>query len=138
MFEVLATSGDSALGGDDFDHRLYCWVLEQARPVAIVGQRHPPAAHPRPRRQRNAVTDAPEAPIQATLSDGQLVQLTLTLETFEHITRICWWTNPAPVRKALRDARLSVEDIQGVVMVGGATRMPHIRKAVASFSASRR
>ena len=46
--------------------------------------------------------------------------------------------NLLPVRKALRDARLSVEDIQGVVMVGGATRMPHIRKAVAGISASRR
>lgn len=130
VFEVLATSGDSALGGDDFDHRIYCWVLEQAG-LSQLSANDTRLLLTHARAAKEMLTDAQEAPIQATLSDGQLVQLTLTLETFEQITRTLVDKTLLPVRKALRDARLSVEDIQGVVMVGGATRMPHIRKAVA-------
>ena len=130
VFEVASTSGDSALGGDDFDHRVYCWVLEQAG-LSALGPRDQRLLHQKARAAKEDLTDHPETSITALLEQGEAIDLTLTQDIFFEITRHLVDKTLMPVRKALRDAGLTPEDIDGVVLVGGATRMPHVRRAVA-------
>ncbi|QBJ78553.1 Fe-S protein assembly chaperone HscA [Aquitalea sp. USM4] len=132
VFEVLATSGDSALGGDDFDHRVYCWILEQADLHGLSAQ-DTRLLLTRAREAKEALTEHSDTRITAILSDGHAIDLTLDQDTFRRITKTLVDKTLLPVRKALRDADISAEDVKGVVMVGGATRMPHIQKAVADF-----
>jgi molecular chaperone HscA len=87
----------------------------------------------RAREAKEYLTFHGEAPISARLSSGEFVDLTLDTETFCNITHTLVQKSLGPVRKALRDASLKVEDIKGVVMVGGATRMPQIQRAVGEF-----
>ena len=135
VFEVLATSGDSALGGDDFDHRIYCWILEQTG-LSLLSARDTRLLLSKARNAKETLTDHGIAPITAVLGDGFVVDLTLTSEIFSDISRSLIGKTLQPVRKALRDAQLNVDAIDGVVMVGGATRMPQIRRAVADFFGS--
>jgi len=132
VFEVLATNGDSALGGDDFDHRVHCWGLEVAGlpPLSPEDTR---ALMVKAREAKENLTLHSSAPINATLSEGTKVELVLTAETFTAITAHLVTKTLGPVKRALRDAGLTPADIHGVVMVGGATRMPQIQKAVAEF-----
>jgi molecular chaperone HscA len=132
VFEVLSTSGDSALGGDDFDHRVYCWILEQADLHGLSAQ-DTRLLLTRAREAKEALTEHSDTRITAILSDGNAVDLTLDQDTFRQITKTLVDKTLLPVRKALRDADISAGDVKGVVMVGGATRMPHIQKAVADF-----
>ena len=132
VFEVLSTSGDSALGGDDFDHRVYCWILEQADLHGLSAQ-DTRLLLTRAREAKEALTEHSDTRITAILSDGNAVDLTLDQDTFRQITKTLVDKTLLPVRKALRDADISASDVKGVVMVGGATRMPHIQKAVADF-----
>ncbi|UXY14874.1 Fe-S protein assembly chaperone HscA [Chitiniphilus purpureus] len=132
VFEVRATSGDSQLGGDDFDHRLYCWLLEQAD-LRNLGERDARMLLTRARQAKEALTEHAETQVTAQLSDGTLLDLTLTAETFQAITAHLVDKTLLPVRRALRDARLNPAGIKGVVLVGGATRMPHVRRAVAEL-----
>jgi molecular chaperone HscA len=129
VFEVLATNGDSALGGDDFDHRVYCWIIEAAGlpPLSPEDTR---LLMVKAREAKENLTIHASAPIMATLATGDKVGLTLTAELFTAITQNLVAKTLAPVRRALRDAALQPADIKGVVMVGGATRMPQIQKAV--------
>lgn len=132
VFEVLATGGDSALGGDDFDQRIFCWILEAAKlnPLSVEDAR---LLLTRAREAKEYLTTHGVAPISARLNSEELVDLKLTTEIFTEITQTLVTKTIQPVRKALRDAGLSVEDVKGVVMVGGATRMPQIQKAVGEF-----
>ncbi len=132
VFEVLATNGDSALGGDDFDHRVYCWVIETAGlpPLPPEDTR---LLMVKARDAKESVTTHDAAPIVATLSSGLEVDATLDADTFTAITRHLVAKTLGPVRRALHDAKLTPADINGVVMVGGATRMPQIQKAVGEF-----
>ena len=132
VFEVLATSGDSALGGDDFDHRVYCWILEQADLHGLSAQ-DTRLLLTRAREAKEALTEHSDTRITAILSDGHAIDLTLDQDTFRRITKTLVDKTLLPVRKALRDADITADDVKGVVMVGGATRMPHIQKAVADF-----
>src|SRR5437588_10851645 len=132
VFEVVATSGDSMLGGDDFDQRVFCWVVEQAQ-LAPLSPRDMRLLLVRAREAKEYLTVHGEAAISARLSTGEFVDLTLDTETFCSITQTLVHKTLGPVRKAIRDAGLAVNDIQGVVMVGGATRMPQIQRAVAEF-----
>ena len=132
VFEVLATAGDTTLGGDDFDHRIYCWALEAAGagPVSPGDARMLMA---RAREVKEALTTEDQVEFVASMRSGDTVAATLDTKEFEAITQTLVAKTLAPMRKALRDARLTPADIKGVVMVGGATRMPHIQRAVAEF-----
>jgi molecular chaperone HscA len=132
VFEVLATNGNAALGGDDFDQRLMCWALEKAN-LPPLEARDMRLLHVKAREAKEALTYHGEAPLTARLSSGEFLDLSLTTETFCEITQHLVQKTLGPARKALRDAGLETEDIKGVVMVGGATRMPHIQRAVQEF-----
>ena len=129
VFEVLATGGDSALGGDDFDQRVFCWIIEEAK-LAPLSHKDARVLLTRAREAKEHLTAHGEAPITVKLGSGEYVDLRLTTELFADITRTLVQKTLGPTKKALRDAGLSVDDIKGVVMVGGATRMPQIQHAV--------
>ena len=132
VFEVLSTNGDSALGGDDFDRRIFCWMLEasKCKPVNAQDTR---ALLIKAREAKEWLTDHASAQITSILSTGEVVNLNLNTQTFNELTQTLVTKTISPVKKALRDAQLCIDDIKGVVMVGGATRMPQIRLAVADF-----
>ena len=132
VFEVLSTNGDSALGGDDFDRRIFCWLLEQShcKPLNANDTR---LLLTKAREAKEWLTDHANAQITSVLSTGEVIDLTLSAKKFNELTQTLVAKTLNPTKKALRDAGLSVEDIKGVVMVGGATRMPQIRLAVADF-----
>lgn len=132
VFEVLATGGDSALGGDDFDHRLYCWALEQAD-LSQLPPEDVSLLTIKARAAKEALSSRASAILQARLSSGKWVNLTIGAETFAGMTHHLVQKTLDATRRALRDARLKPSDVQGVVLVGGATRMPHVRRAVAEL-----
>ena len=131
IFEVVATGGDSALGGDDYDHALADWALGQ------WGLTELPATERRAllvqaRATKQALTDAPEAALALTLA-GQDRTLTISRAQFAQITQPLTDRTIASVRQVLRAAKLGKDEVQGVVMVGGSTRMPVVREAVEAF-----
>jgi molecular chaperone HscA len=132
VFKVLATNGDSSLGGDDFDHRVFCWIIETAK-LPPLGAGDSRLLLAKAREAKEMLTGHAAAPIVTTLADGRAIQLTLTAATFTDITRTLVQKTLKPVRQALRDAQLAVADIEGVVLVGGATRMREVRRAVEEF-----
>ncbi|HMM55586.1 MAG TPA: Fe-S protein assembly chaperone HscA [Candidatus Desulfobacillus sp.] len=132
VFEVLATNGDASLGGDDFDHRVYCWMIDEAK-IRFPSIEDTRRLLLKAREAKEMLTGHEEAPVHAVLATGDSVDLTLRADTFAGITRTLVSKTLAPTRKALRDAGLTVADIKGVVMVGGATRMPQVQRAVAEF-----
>jgi molecular chaperone HscA len=132
VFEVLATGGDSALGGDDFDHRLFCWVIEHSR-VLPLSPHDSRLLMVKAREAKERLSNEPEVQVNAVLSTGEVIDVTLTSEEFARMTASLVDKTLASSRKAMADAGLRFADITGVVMVGGATRMPHLRRAVAKF-----
>jgi molecular chaperone HscA len=132
VFEVLAAGGDSALGGDDFDHALYRHVLEQAG-VALDKPEDVRLMLDRVRSAKEALSDVPETRVQATLSTGVEIDVAVTEAQFAALAESLVARTLAPTKKALRDAKVAPKDIKGVVLVGGATRMPVIRRAVEAF-----
>ncbi len=132
VFEVLATNGDSALGGDDFDQRIFCWVLEQAKFPELTAE-DTRMLLGKARDAKESLTEHREVNITALLASGETIDVILTAGEFNDITSSLVNKTLAPTRKALRDAGLSTNEIKGVVMVGGSTRMPRIQSAVAEF-----
>ncbi|TXG02301.1 Fe-S protein assembly chaperone HscA [Massilia arenae] len=132
VFEVLSTGGDSALGGDDFDHRLFCWITEQAK-LAPLSEHDTATLMVKARQAKELLSTNEETTVEAILKSGELVQVTVTAEVFSEITKHLVGKTMNAIRKAMRDASVSVDDVDGVVMVGGATRMPHVRRAVSEF-----
>ncbi len=132
VFEVLATGGDTALGGDDFDHRLYCWALEQAD-LSLLPPEDTSLLTVKARAAKEALSAKDSATIQARLSQGRWINLTIKRDIFAGMTQHLVHKTLDAARRALRDAGLKPADVKGVVMVGGATRMPHVRKAVADL-----
>jgi len=129
VFEVLSTNGDSALGGDDFDQAVAThWRVGHRLADAKGGDTRRLLAAARDVKEKLSFEQ--EASVQVTLSYGQSLRLVLTRSEFEKITAALVQRTLAPTRKALRDARLEPADIDGVVLVGGATRMPHLQRAV--------
>ena len=132
IFEVLATNGDSALGGDDFDHRIFCWILAEAK-LPPLNQEDTRVLLTKAREVKEWLSENSDAQITSVLSNGKLVNIKLSAEKLVELTQTLVTKTLNPTRKALRDSNLSIDDINGVVMVGGATRMPQIRQAVAAF-----
>jgi len=132
VFEVMATNGDAALGGDDFDQRLFRWVVERAG-LALLPAEDTRLLLVKSRAAKEFLTAHLEARISATLSGGAELDVSVTQKDFQEMTRPLVAKTLAPARKALRDAGLDVADVKGVVMVGGATRMPHVQQAVAEL-----
>ena len=132
VFEVLATNGDATLGGDDFDQRVFCWIVEQTRPAPLSAE-DTRLLLTAAREAKERLSNHAEARIIARLGSGEQVDTMLQLKAYAEVTRTLVQKTIAPVKKALRDAGLTVEDVNGVVMVGGATRMPQIQQAVAEY-----
>ena len=131
VFEVVATGGDSALGGDDYDHALADWALAGAGLAAETAQ-DKRAVLVAARAVKEALSSAAEARMQVVLRAGAL-DLTVTRVQFEALTKSLTDRTLAAVRKVLRDAKVSKDEVKGVVLVGGSTRMPQIREAVTLY-----
>jgi molecular chaperone HscA len=132
IFEVLATNGDSALGGDDFDRAVFDWALQESK-VSQLNAEDNRSLLTQARATKEWLTDHDEAHIKLMLTNGETISLALSRTNFIELTQQLVNKTLAPTRKALRDASLGIEDVTGIVMVGGATRMPHVRQAVADY-----
>ena len=150
VFEVVATGGDSALGGDDYDRALADWALAQAalalRQAQIDGiyphdatltaetlsASDKAALHKTARACKEALSAAGVAPFSVRLSAAS-VSLDVKVADFDAASAHLTQRTLVAVRKALRDAGLGKDEIKGVVLVGGSTRMPQVRQAVADF-----
>lgn len=148
VFEVLATGGNSALGGDDFDHRVLCRVTEgfrggvkgaeliaDGRRVEKLADHILSASEKRrlmalSRAAKEALTDADETRLDFVFDNGDEVHMTLTRREFEAMTCHLVKKTIDTVNAVLADAKVAPSDVKGVVLVGGATRMPVIREAV--------
>ncbi|WP_079419301.1 Fe-S protein assembly chaperone HscA [Thiomonas intermedia] len=129
VFEVVATSGDTALGGDDFDLRLETLMRQQAaEPELSASQQR--QWRMAARQAKEALSEAEVVPYTVALPDGSHHTGTLQRADFEQASADLVQRTLALLRRALNDAQVSVADVQGVVLVGGATRMPMIRGAV--------
>ena len=132
LFEVKATGGNSALGGDDFDHRLFCYLLEQ-NDLSKLNEQDSQLLLSLVRTAKEKLTTQTEAVIETTLSDGHKVHTVITRQEFHNLTQNLVQKTIEPVKQALKDAGVTKADVKGVIMVGGSTRMLHVQQAVATF-----
>jgi molecular chaperone HscA len=131
VFEVIATGGDSALGGDDYDHALADWVLAQSG-ATVSNATDKAALKAAARACKEALTDTDSIAFDADLT-GAWLTFHVKRSDFETTTQALTQRTLQAVRKVLRDAKLKPDEVKGVVMVGGSTRMPHIQKAVGDY-----
>ncbi len=132
VFEVLSTGGDSALGGDDFDRRLFCWISEHAK-LAPLSDEDTAILMVKAREIKETLSTKSETMIDAALNSGEEIHLRITATEFAAMTQHLVGKTMNAIKKALRDANVDADDVDGVVMVGGATRMPHVQRAVSEF-----
>ncbi len=132
LFEVKATGGNSALGGDDFDHRLFCHIVEK-NSLSLTDGRDVQLLFGLVRAAKEELSSRPETRVQAALSDGTSLDVHITRAEFHALTQHLVAKTLEPVKQALKDAGVSKSDIKGVIMVGGATRMLHVQQAVGAF-----
>ncbi|NML14624.1 Fe-S protein assembly chaperone HscA [Azohydromonas caseinilytica] len=135
VFEVVATGGDAALGGDDFDAVLADWALAQSGREAVGADF---SAHDKrallvsARAAKEALSSQEQAVLRCELADG-VIEVPVTRAQFEEVTKPLVDRTLGSVRRVLRDAKVARDEVQGVVMVGGSTRMPVIRHAVGAY-----
>ena len=132
LFEVKATGGNSALGGDDFDHRLFCHIVENKQ-LSITDERDAQLLLGLVREAKETLSRQPETRIQAALQSGKTLDAVITRSEFHALTQHLVAKTLEPVKQALKDAGISKSEVKGVIMVGGATRMLHVQQAVANF-----
>ena len=132
LFEVKATGGNSALGGDDFDHRLFCYLLEQ-NDLSKLNEQDSQLLLSLVRSAKEKLTTQTEAVIETILSDGHKIHTVITRQEFHNLTQNLVQKTIEPVKQALKDAGVTKADVKGVIMVGGSTRMLHVQQAVAIF-----
>ena len=133
VFEVVATGGDSALGGDDYDRALVDWVLVKAGLAADTLTAGDKAALLQAARASKEALSAMDSVAFSARLVRANIQFDMKAADFEAATASLTQRTLTAVRKALRDAQLGKDDVQGVVLVGGSTRMPQVRRAVAGF-----
>jgi len=135
IFEVLATAGDTALGGDDMDELLVDWVLQQAgwsdEDVTDAGDRKLLLQKARQAKETLSAVDAMDLDIE--LSDGRRFAASLSQSEFNNLIEPLIKRTLAPCRRVLRDAGVDKDTVEAVVMVGGSTRVPRVREAVSEF-----
>lgn len=131
VFEVVSTGGDSALGGDDYDRALADFLLRQAK-LAAETPSEKAAIKMLARRVKEQLSDEEVVNVAVALG-GRSADVRVSRNDFELETRELTARTLGAVRKALRDAKLAKDEVQGVVLVGGSTRMPQVRHAVAEF-----
>ncbi len=129
VFEVLSTNGDAMLGGDDFDACLVNWFCLQD-PLFAWSELDLAALHAAARRAKEAMSSATEVTMHCERHDGATQIARLTREVFEAQTATLVARTIGPLKRALRDAGVKAPDVDGIVMVGGSTRMLHVRRAV--------
>ena len=134
VFEVVATGGDSALGGDDYDQRLASTLLQRAGLKTLEqltpSERRRVQTEARRAKEALSVADAVGVAFEV---DGQAHALDIGRAEFEAATAELTATTLRLLKRVLRDAKVLAEDVQGVVMVGGSTRMPVVREAMATL-----
>ncbi len=132
LFEVKATGGNSALGGDDFDHRLFCHIVESNQ-LSLTNDGDVQLLFGLVRAAKEELSRQPETRLVAELSDGKQINTLITRTEFHALTQHLVAKTIEPVKQALKDAGVNKSDIKGVIMVGGATRMLHVQQAVGAF-----
>ncbi|WP_028357008.1 Fe-S protein assembly chaperone HscA [Brackiella oedipodis] len=132
VFEVLATVGDTQLGGDDFDDLIVEDIVKyhDTSEFSKADWRHLKTIA---RKVREKLTDMPKAFVQTSLSNGLHLDLNFPRSHFENLARQLVAKTLESVKQALKDAAITAADVNGVVMVGGATRMPIVRQMVGEF-----
>ena len=133
VFEVLATGGDSALGGDDFDHAIADWIIEQMQGGAGQDASAMQRILERARAAKEALSEQERVTIEVQREDGGLWSGELSREAFNALIAPLVKKTILACRRALRDAGIAREDVIQTVMVGGSTRVPLVRERVGEF-----
>ncbi|MEL0583327.1 MAG: Fe-S protein assembly chaperone HscA [Candidatus Thiodiazotropha sp. (ex. Lucinoma kazani)] len=130
VFEVMATGGNSALGGDDFDRVLAEWIMQQAAIENDVGHAQLKRLMVAGCAAKEALSEADETVIHVQLEDGSYWQGLLQHTQFNELVDPLIKKTLIACKRAMRDAGISAEEVQEVVMVGGSTRVPRVREMV--------
>jgi len=133
VFEVLSTAGDTALGGDDMDHLLADWLMQQAGIDASAGHGQKRHILQQARAAKEALSGQDTTAITINREDGSSWSGSLSRDDFNKLVASLVAKTLGPCRRALRDAGMRAADVQSVVMVGGSTRVPLVREQVAEF-----
>ncbi|KPN78993.1 Fe-S protein assembly chaperone HscA [Shewanella xiamenensis] len=132
VFEVLATGGDSALGGDDFDHLLQAH-MQQVWQLTDIDSQLSRQLLIEARRVKEALTDSSDTEASLTLADGSVLKQVVTKAQFESLIAALVKKTIASCRRTLRDAGVTADEVLETVMVGGSTRVPLVREQVEAF-----
>ena len=133
VFEVLATAGDTALGGDDMDRAIARWIMDQAGIADDAGHHQMRRLMRDACAAKEALTEADSVPLKLELEDGSHWEGELSREQMNALIDPLVSKTLAPCRRALRDAGIRPDEVEEVVMVGGSTRVPRVRERVAEF-----